>query len=312
MPKLLLTLLLLAASASAQPAPLPTFEAASVRQNKSDTRPRNNVPLDTGNVYSTVSADDSRTAAGGFFIATHQPLWRFITFAYKLSGTQELALRFSYFSGLPKSNAPTWVTGTFTSPADFFDIEARAAPGTTLDQMRLMMQALLAERFHLALHHETAEAPVFALILAKPNAPGPNLQPDPASDACSPADQATASPAATTTASAVGNLPPLCGVIAHVSAAVDQRTTYGGRAVPLSLLATSLPTMTGMAVIPRPVVDQTGLTGPYDFTLHWPQNTTPETGDNESAFRQALKNQLGLELKPTRAAIDLIDHPTEN
>jgi uncharacterized protein (TIGR03435 family) len=75
--------------------------------------------------------------------------------------------------------------------------------------------------------------------------------------------------------------------------------------------------MTGMASIPRPVVDQTGLSGLYDFTLHWTQDATPETGDNAAAFRQALRNQLGLELKPTRAPIDVlildhVDHPTEN
>jgi uncharacterized protein (TIGR03435 family) len=76
--------------------------------------------------------------------------------------------------------------------------------------------------------------------------------------------------------------------------------------------------MTGLAAIPRPVVDQTGLSGLYDFTLHW--NWTPEgaeTGDNTAAFHEALRTQLGLELKPSHAPIDIlvidhVDHPSEN
>ena len=324
--------ILLAAPALAESptAALPTFDAASVRQNnRPDARAHINVPLDSGNVYSTISPDDARSAAGGFFVATHQTLWRFITFAYKLSGTQELALRFNMFSGVPKSGAPTWVTGTFTSPAEFFDIEARATSGTTLDQMRLMMQALLAERFHLAVHYETAEAPVFALVLVKPGLTGSHLQPHPASDACAastPVAPESSAPHPATTASAIGDLPPACGVIAHVPSS-EPGQHYGGRAVPISLLATSMPTLTGLAAIPRPVVDQTGLTGLYDFTLHWIHDTnggaTPATtnesvvSDNMASFRHALRDQLGLELRPARAPIDIlvidhIDHPTEN
>jgi uncharacterized protein (TIGR03435 family) len=319
---LLSLLLATTAVAQSQTPTLSAFDVASVRQNKSGGPQHSNVPLDSGNVYTTLSPEDSRTAAGGFFVATHQPLWRYITFAYHLSGTQELALRFSYFSGLPKSGAPTWVTGTFTSPADFFDIEARATPGTSIRQMRLMMQALLAERFHLAIHDETAEAPVFALVLVKPGAPGPNLQPHPGADACvinqpDPNLSAVPPPVLPARPSTVGNLPPFCGVIAHIPATTDPRSSFGGRNIPLTLLATSLPTMTGMAAIPRPVVDQTGLTGFYDFTLHWTSYPDPETGDTAASFRQALRDQLGLELKPTRAPIDVlildhVDHPTEN
>ena len=75
--------------------------------------------------------------------------------------------------------------------------------------------------------------------------------------------------------------------------------------------------MTGMAAIPRPVVDQTGLAGLYDFTLHWNGSSDPDIGDAAAPFRAALKSQLGLELKPTHAPIDMlvIDHverPAEN
>jgi len=316
--------ILTAASALAQttPGPVPlAFDVASVRPGKPGAPQHTNVPLDAGNVYATIGPDDARTAAGGLLVATHQPLWRYIVFAYKLSATQEMALRFNYFAGLPKSGAPSWVTGGFDFSADPFDISARAPADTSIDQMRLMMQALLAERFHLALHFQTADAPAFALTLVHPGATGPNLRPHPASDTCGPPtpqlDQPTAAHRASAP-SAVGDLPPVCGVIAHVQSSGDLHDHNAARAIPLSLLATSLPTMVGLAAIPRPVVDQTGLSGLYDFTLHW--NWTPadaETGDNAAAFREALKAQLGLELKPTHAPlsfliVDRVEHPSEN
>jgi uncharacterized protein (TIGR03435 family) len=307
---------LAAAAQAPSPTPAPTFDVASVRQNKTEGAQHSNVPLDTGNVYSAIDPGDARTSAGGYFVATNQPLWRYIVFAYKLSGTQELALRFSYFDGL-KSKAPGWVTGGFDASADRFNIEARAPENSTIDQMRLMMQALLADRFQLVVHRETRNAPAFGLVLVRPGAPGPNLQPHPPSDTCPTSIPQPDRPASPTTPSAVGDLPPLCGVIAHVPSSNNPHSTYGGRGIPLSLLATSLPTMTGMATIPRPVVDQTGLVGLYDFTLHWNSSPDPEPGDTTASFPGALKSQLGLELKPTHASIDIlvIDHverPSEN
>jgi len=326
--------LLVAACALAQTAAnpaLPAFDVASVRPSKPGAPQHTNVPLDSGNVYTSISPDDARTAAGGYLIATHQPLWRYISFAYKLSGTQELSLRFGIFSGVPKSGAPFWVTGSFDASPESFDISARAPADTSIDQMRLMMQALLADRFHLVTHYVSADAPVFALVvskpaLAKPGVTGPNLQPHPPSDACAtpasgqssaPASQPAAAPVAMG-AAAMGDLPPVCGVIAHVpSSAPGQH--YGGRAIPLSLFATSVPTMTGLAAMPRPVVDQTGLSGLYDFTLTWMHDPSGDDAiaDNTTNFRDALKIQLGLELKPSHAPISflIVDHverPSEN
>lgn len=326
MRKLLVLLAFFApASAFAQGASAPaalSFDVASVRPSKPGSPSHNNVPLDAGNVYAAISPDDARSAAGGLFIATHQPLWRYITFAYKLSGTQELALRFNFFSGAPKSGAPFWVTGSFDAPPEFFDISARAPADTSIDQMRLMMQSLLAERFHLTVHYLSADAPVFALVLNKSGIPGPKLQPHPAADACTAISPGSSSPSTArpaVSASAIGNLPPVCGVIAHVPASTPGQH-YGGRAVTLPLLATSIPTMTGLAATPRPVVDETGLTGLYDFTLSWTQDLTGDessVGDNIAAFHEALKTQLGLRLKSSHSPIrflivDHVERPSEN
>jgi uncharacterized protein (TIGR03435 family) len=317
----LLVCALTATSAVGQSANAPlAFDVASVRPSKPDSPQHTNVPLDSGNVYGSISPDDARTAAGGYLIATHQSLWRYISFAYELSGTQELSLRFNMFSGAPKSGAPFWVTGSFDAPPEFFDISARAPADTSIDQMRLMMQSLLADRFHLVTHYTTADAPVLALVLAKPGVTGPNLQPHPPSDVCAApvSDQSSAPAPHSSAAPSISDFPPVCGVIAHVpSSAPGQH--YGGRSVSLALFATSIPTMTGLAATPRPVVDQTGLAGLYDFTLNWFHDQSGDAAipDNVANFRDALKTQLGLELKPSHAPISflIVDHverPSEN
>jgi uncharacterized protein (TIGR03435 family) len=306
-----------ASSALAQSTPTPAplaFDVASVRPSKPDSPRRTNVPLDAGYVYGSIDPDDARSAAGGYLITTHQALWRFISFAYKLSGTQELSLRFNMFSGAPKSGAPFWVTGSFAAQPEYFDISARAPADTSIDQMRRMMQALLADRFHLVTHYVSADAPVFALVLAKLGVTGPNLKPHPTSDACTaPASNQTSAPISHPQAAqaAMGDLPLLCGVIAHVPSS-DPGQHFGGRAIPLSLFATTIPTMTGLAAMPRPVVDQTGLSGLYDFTLTWMHDNSGDEAiaDNTANFRDALKIQLGLALKPAHAPISflVVDH----
>jgi uncharacterized protein (TIGR03435 family) len=153
-------------------------------------------------------------------------------------------------------------------------------------------------------------------VLIKPGITGPNLKPHPTSDTC--AAPVPDQPSAPTSTSAIGTLPPVCGVIAHVpSSAPGQH--YGGRAIPLSLFATSVPTMTGLAATPRPVVDQTGLAGLYDFALSWVHDPSGDaaTSDNIASFHEALKTQLGLELKSSHAPISfvIVDHverPSEN
>lgn len=319
--------ILAASSALAQSAPTPAplaFDVASIRPSRPGSPQGTNVPLDSGYVYGSISPDDARGAAGGHLMVTHQALWRYIAFAYKLSATQEMALRFSFYSGVPKSGAPFWVTGSFDASPEFFDISARAPADTSIDQMRLMMQTLLADRFHLVLHSVTADAPVFALVLAKSGVTGPHLQRHLPIDSCAapaaPYQSAPDQPAPrpSTAPSIVGDLPPACGVIAHVPSSAPGMH-YGGRAVPLSLIATTMPTMTGLAAIPRPVIDQTGLSGLYDFTLSWVHDPSGDDAiaDNIANFREALKAQLGLELKPSHAPmsfviVDHVERPSEN
>jgi hypothetical protein len=248
------------------------FDVTSVRQNKSDDKPTSAFSLDNGNVYSMVNKGDVFTPPGGYFSATNQPLWRYISFAYNLSGTQELAMRFGYFSGLP-SKLPTWVVGGFDVQADKFDITARAAGQPTKDNMRLMMQSLVDKAGRL----------------------GSNLKPHDASDTCE----------------------AVCGVLGRLAPSAPGMVKIGGRGISLALFATSLPTQTGMAVIGKPVIDRTGLSGTYDVTLEWAGLLNGQANPAGPTFEEALRNQLGLKFMSEKGpvqvlVVDHVERPSAN
>lgn len=288
------------------------FDVASVRENKSGGPSYSNFSLDNGNAYFIINKNDKLDLSGTLFSAKNQSLMRYIIFAYKLSGTQELALRFDYFKGL-ELHVPAWVKD------GGYDIEARAPQPATKDQLRLMMQNLLDERFKLQVHWETREAPVFALVLEKPGSLGPQIEEHKASDDCS----ATAFPEGPSkgaaSAQSLSALSIPCGQIAHLPPGAPGANRFGGRNVTLALLGTSMPTQTGLLTLPRPVVDETGLKGGYDFWIEWTYEDTSEVDNGETGgtFREALKNQLGLKLKPEKGpvqvlVIDHVERPTAN
>jgi uncharacterized protein (TIGR03435 family) len=195
------------------------------------------------------------------------------------------------------SGEPEWMGGGSNiaemlarSGADSYDISAKAEGDAELtrDQGRLILQAVLANRFQLKVHHETKEMPVYALVVGKN---GPKLK-ESAPDA---------------TFGSNFEIGPLARM-------TNKKT-------PMSRLAEFLSTQAD-----RPVVDETGLTGFYDFTLEW--NFTDDQraagvgvrGDPDSAGPSvftAVQEQLGLRLEKTKAPIDVmvIDHaekPSEN
>jgi hypothetical protein len=133
---------------------------------------------------------------------------------------------------------------------------------------------------------DTRQAAVMALVLAKPGKTGPTLKAHPGGDAsCS---QETPS----------GLISP-CGSIAVTPASRTGRITISGRNVPLTLFAHRIPGMAG-----TPVIDKTGLTGNYDFTLEFvpgspsASNTGPD--QMESTFLKAMTDQMGLKLVPSK------------
>jgi uncharacterized protein (TIGR03435 family) len=255
-----------------------------------------------------LSTEDTPIAPGGAFIADF-PLPVYIQFAYKilLTREQEAAM---------VAHLPKWVG---TQP---FVIEAKAPMvEVTKDQMRLMMQSLLAERFKLAVHFETQDRPVLALVLAKPGAPGPRLRPHAQDLACD--AKWTAPIDRTSPAVPPGGFLPSCGAFQAVSGA-NHTILFGVRNASLQSIAANFGTLPPVAQFGRPVVDQMGLTGMYDFSLNWlPDRSGSAAGASDPfeaegpTFEQALKDQLGLKLKPARAVaqilvIDHVEPPSPN
>jgi len=127
------------------------FDVASVRLNPG--------PLEPSNFR--LSPDDAYANTGGLLNADF-PLATYIEFAYKIQPTRE------QFEAM-YAHVPKWVQ------TDNYEIHARAAEqNPTKDQMRLMMQALLKERFGLVAHYQTQDTSVLELYLMKPGKLGQN------------------------------------------------------------------------------------------------------------------------------------------
>jgi uncharacterized protein (TIGR03435 family) len=222
---------------------------------------------------------------------------------FKREGTT-LRGMIAYAYGVPSSvkglvqGGPAWML------SDAFDIQVKVDPATTERWSKLPQQAvdeerraverdLLAERFHLKVHRELREMPAFVLTVAKG---GPKLQ------------------------------TPLAEKDLQAGVPQSRINMYGhghwqGHSALLSNLSRSLtgePELEG-----RPIVDQTGLTGQYDFTLHWtPFDSAPgaslaDPGQQWPSLFTALEEQLGLKLTPEKARIEVIvidslDKPSEN
>jgi uncharacterized protein (TIGR03435 family) len=253
-------------------APEIEFDVASIKQNKSDARPVTNFPL---------GPEDSDAPSGGLFSGSGVTLYQYISLAYDFT---------VYDYQLLKSRLPEWVF------ADRFDIQARASGNPTKAQMRVMMQSLLANRFKLAIHFETREVPVFALVLAKPGNTGPQLYPHSGEPPCS-----TAAP---------------CGRFDSLPNPPGQ-FKIGARNVTMGFIANVLAT----SELGRPVLDQTRLSGNFDFTLEWTPNipASPEFIPDQSGptYIEALKEQLGLKLESTRGPVQVpviehVERPDEN
>jgi len=90
------------------------------------------------------------------------------------------------------------------------------------------------------------------------------------------------------------------------------RMRVAGRNIPIEMIISTLAQMGGFD---RPVLDQTGLTGNFDFSLEWaPQNHGPEadpqSDDAGPAIMQALSEQLGLKLESKKGPVQVfvLDH----
>ena len=182
-----------------------------------------------------------------------------------------------------------WVT------SDRFDVECKADdPNTDTDQLRLMLQSMLEDRFRLKLHRETKESAVYALVVSKG---GPKIRSS--TDQSSPDDTGPARP---------GDGPNHGGILLGNGMLI-------GNAVMLSRFATVLSPQ-----LERTVIDRTGLTGRFDIQLHWSPDINgkpPETTSDAPSIFTAMQEQLGLKLESGKGPVELIvidraEKPAEN
>ena len=196
---------------------------------------------------------------------------------------------------------PAW------AKTDRFDVTGKVAASDeatvaklTQDQKRVFFQQMLKERFGLVVHHETRELPEYALVVAKGGAKIEEGKPD------------TSSPAEKR-------------IHGGSRMSMDRgRMKFEDGGDGLDFLLQILSTQTG-----RTIVNKTGLTGKYSFTLTWsPQMGAdmPRAGAEGEASAAtdaapdlftAIQEQLGLKLEPTKGPVDVvvIDHlerPGEN
>jgi len=211
---------------------------------------------------------------------------------------------------------PGWATN------NRYDVNATASlprPATQEDR-RAMMQAMLADRFKLAVHMETREQPAYDLVFARSDRRlGRNATPSAVDcEAKAAAERAAAAAARAAGATpALPTLPPRPDPNAPPPEC-SFRSSGGrisGEASPAGLVP-----MLRMAV-GQPVFDKTGYSGTLKFTLEFDPATTARpdatpSSDAPSIF-SALPDQLGFKLEPSRTTanvvvVERIEQPTEN
>ena len=285
-----LPLCVVLAGAAQEPQPArPTFDVASVKRTGPD-------------------AGASIVGGGrGQYQAINVPLRVTITNAWNLRDHQIVG-------------APAWLA------SDRFDIVAKEPEGTFTDeQRRLMMQALLIDRFELQAHVETRELPVYNLMLLRADGRlGPELKPT-AVD-CAAQRKARAAGGGAPTA------PP--GPTPKIDERVpgSQRGFFGPQGVTINASGRTLEQIAATlgTYADRTVVDKTGLKGEYDMLLKFrpeaggpigglapPLSTTGDPVSDLAPLGVAVREQLGLRLESARGpvqvlVIDSISPPTEN
>jgi uncharacterized protein (TIGR03435 family) len=283
-------------------APRLRFETVSLKRNQGDDKPIMYFTGDAGGKPG-VGADGRVQWMTATNLTARFLLWN--AYSLELRGDDRADLH-------QIDNAPDWID------SDRFDLVAKAASLSTADEMHEMTQSLLAERFKLVAHVESKDFPIYALVSSRSDGNlGPRMVPSQID--CT---------------SMVGASSP-CGLSGTSGRLV-------GRGVTMAQLIKALPNhLIGgghRVFIGRRLIDGTGLSGPFDFTVEWtpdtisrehfaPSDAAPQLSQYREFpfpveskapnFVKALHEQLGLMLE-TRwtpepvLVIDQIDRPFEN
>jgi uncharacterized protein (TIGR03435 family) len=184
-------------------------------------------------------------------------------------------IRLAYGLSYHQIAGPDWIVNAAST--DRYDVIATASSPASKQEMMAMLRSLLVDRFHLAVHHENRNVPMYALIVAKN---GPKFK--------------------------VGDGGP-------ASTGPGSDGGYSFKNWTMSDFANSL---SMMAAVGRPVLDRTGLAGTYSFNAKLsdvPKEASgPDTNDaalGNTVLYGALQD-LGLKLKPRRDMVEflVVDH----
>lgn len=211
---------------------------------------------------------------------------------FKISGRRIFAVRenlralITFAYGLH----PSQVVGAPSwADTEYFDVNGEPdEPGApNLEQMRSMYRKLLSDRFQFSSHRAQRELPVYVISVGKN---GPKLTPS-----------------------------------ARTSAVPDQTMRGLGNLTETNATIAEFASMLQVSVLDRPVLDQTGISGRFNFTLKWMPDEfqtsgaarLTEPGDTRPSLSTAIQEQLGLKLEATRASadvliIDRVERPSEN
>jgi len=162
-----------------------------------------------------------------------------------------------------------------------YDVVAKVPPGATAQEVRVMMQNLLMERLQLKIRHEHQVVPVYALLIGKR---GPKFKPS-----SEPIDPAKQGLSRSSTGPGVVKLAAVGQTIPQLVSALFQQTDH-------------------------PIMDMTGLSGKYDYTLTFASRRSNELSamspdprvDDAPTIFQAVQDQLGLKLEARKMPVDLV------
>ena len=248
----------------------PPFEVASVKANRSGAL-----------------AQRIQPSPGGRLTVTNVSLRGLVRFAYEV---QEFQM----------DGGPSWFA------ADRYDVIARAESDPPVSQIRLMLRALLAERFQLRTHSEKRDQPVYAMVVARRDGRlGPGLRK--AQTDCNPAAAGVGVPFDPNQPCwPPGGFGPAPGVPITSGRLAFRGMTLDGFARSLA------------PIVRRVVLDRTGLAGAYDADFDAsaelppppppPGSGIPNPFDprNMPSIFSVLTEQLGLKLEATRATVDVL------
>jgi len=206
-------------------------------------------------------------------------------------------LQIAYGFDAPVVGAPDWVANTFYTIQARSDEAADARLARLTDnevrlEKRNAIRVMLAERFGLKTHLETRNTSIYNLVVVKGGVKMQVVPPPP------PPDNGEAPPP-----------PRPADVRAHGS---QHGLEFVGSNASMRAIAGALSSM-----VEAPVIDQTGLTGTYNYTLQFGRDWSDHDPDSWPSIFTAVQEQLGLKLEAAHESVPnlVVDHitkPTEN